>query len=325
MKKLMLLFIITSYVFGFSEIKVEKFNGELWGIETDGKNIYSLVLYPKYQKLQIVYPFRAETKPLSKFKSFYRYYQLINGKIITLFDNSVFIYDTTLKLIKKIKLPKSGGDYHFNYSLNMKNTDKNHFYAVMLNGTHCFLLNDFNLMELKDELIVYGNKLEMIKNHVTINGNQTDVKYKDFYYLIHFLFVLNNEHILVRNSFFDNAGKLLATLPFTFGIRHALSFENQYVIPSTENIIIINKEGGIIKILEEETPGILGILGQDQIVLRINNHYIGILSLKTLTVRKKDLGEEIAGIVLLDGKLCYIPNNNWKILKIIPLKDIFAE
>jgi hypothetical protein len=323
MKKLMFFFLVILNFSVFSEIK--EFNGNLWGILTDGEKIFSLVYYKKYQKLQIIYPIEKETAPLIKFKSFYRYYQLLNDKIITLFDNNVLFYDTNLKLIKRLKLPKNESEYHFNYSLKLINPGKKSIIIIGEKSQRCFLLNNLELKELKNELVFDGNKIEFKNNIILINGYTTALKYKRFSSLVHFLFVLNNEFILVRNSLFDNSGRLLVELPFTFGVDDAILLENLHILFNPENIVIINKKGEMIKVIKEESTEILGNLNQDQVVLTINEQYLGLLSLKTLDLKKKDLGEEISSAVLLDNKLFYVPRNNYKVLKIRPIKDIFVE
>ena len=323
MKKLMVLFLCILNLYVFSEVK--GFKGDLWGLLTNGEKIFSLVYYDEYQKLQIIYPHEKETAPLIKFKSFYRYYQLLNDKIVTLFDNNVFIYDTNLKLIKKLKLPKDENEYHFNYSLNLINPGKKSIIIVGEKSQRCFLLNNLELKELNNEISFDGNKIEMKNNIILINGYTTDLKYKKFSSLVHFLFVLDDEFILVRNSLFDNSGRRLVELPFTFEVGNAILLENLYILFNPENIVIINKKGEIIKVIKEGDSGILGNFNQDQVVLKINRQYLGLLSLKTLDLKKKDLGEEISSAVLLDGKLFYVPKNNYKTLKIIPIKDIFVE
>ena len=323
MKKLMFLFLVIFNFSVFSEIR--EFNGDLWGLLTDGEKIFSLVYYEKYQKLQIVYPIEKGTAPLSKFKSFYRYYELINNKIVTLFDNNVFIYDTNLKLIKKLKLPKNENEYHFNYSLNSINPGKKSIIIIGEKSQRCFLLNNLELKELKNEFVFDEKKIEFKNNIILINGYTTTLKYRRFSSMVHFLFVLDNEFILVRNSLFDNSGKLIVELPFTLGVDDAIILENLYILFNPENIVIISKKGEVIKVIKEGNPGILGNLNQDQVVLTINDQYLGLLSLKTLDLQKKDLGEEISSAVLLDDKLFYVPKNNYKILKTTPLKDIFVE
>ncbi len=316
--------IILCFTCCFSETK--KFPGDIFGLETDGKSIFTLMMYNKSDKLQIIYPMEKETPPLPPYKSFKRYYQIINDKIVVLSDNDVFIFNNDLILLKKIKLPDMAPDkYHFNYSLSMKNKDKACFFVVIESNDGCFLLQDFDLIELKNELVFDGNKIEFKNNLILINGYTTVLKYKKFSSLVHFLFVLDNEFILVRNSLFDNSGRLLAELPFTFEVGDAISLENLYILFNPENIVIINKKGEMIKVIKEEITGILGNLNQDQVLLKINRQYLGLLSLKTLDLKKKDLGEEISSAVLLDDKLFYVPKNNYKILKIRPIKDIFVE
>ena len=308
----------------FSETK--KFPGEIFGLETDGKSIFTLMMYNKSDKLQIIYPTIKETPPLPPYKSFKRYYQMINDKIVVLSDNDVFIFDNDLKLLKKIKLPDMPPDkYNFNYSLSMKNKDKSCFMIVIESNDKCFLLKDFDLIELENELAFDGNKIEMKNNIIIINGYTTDLKYKKFSSLVHFLFVLDNEFILVRNSIFDNSGRRLADLPFTFEVGNAILLEHFYILFNPENIVILNKKGEMIKVIKEGDPGILGYLDQDQVVLKINRQYLGIFSLKTFDLKKKDLGEEISSAVLLDDKLFYVPKNNYKTLKIKPIKEIFVE
>jgi hypothetical protein len=308
----------------FSETK--KFPGEIFGLETDGKSIFTLMMYNKIDKLQIIYPTIKETPPLPPYKSFKRYYQMLNDKIVVLSDNDVFIFNNDLKSLKKIKLPDMPPDkYHFNYSLSMKNEDKSCFFIVIESNDKCFLLKDFDLIELKNEINFDGNKIEMKNNMILINGYTTDLKYKKFSSLVHFLFVLDNEFILVRNSLFDNSGRRLAELPFTFEVGNAILLENFYILFNPENIVILNKKGEMIKVIKEGSTGILGNLNQYQVVLKINRQYLGLLSLKTLDLKKKDLGEEISSAVLLDNKLFYVPRNNYKTLKIRPIKDIFVE
>lgn len=327
MKKIIFYVLICVCINCLADIKT--FSGEPMGLITDGKYIFSLVGYIKYEKLQIVYPICKETCPLPRHKSFYRYYTILNNYIVTLFDNKIVIYDKDLKVKKKMKLPEVDSEYHFNYSLNII---KDKILIVNAGNKRCFQLNNLELKEVKNQLEFLGNKIEFKKNLLLINSNKIDIaclpkaaKINKFSFMIHFLFVLNKELFLIRNCLCDNSGRLLATLPFTFGVDDAVILENGYLLINPQNIVIINKKGEIIKVIDVSDPYILGNLNQDQILLKLDNQYLGLLSIKTFELKKKDLGEKISSAVFLDDRLFYVPKDNDKTLKIIPIKDIFTE
>jgi hypothetical protein len=305
----------------------KSFQGEIIGIKSDGKSIFALMNYSNYEKLQIIHPIMKATSPLPKYKSFYRYFEIVNNKIIVLFDNNIFIYDSNLNLIKRLKLPDEGTEYHFNYSLNQQKQS----IIIMGGNGKCYLLKNLELKELRNEIVANGNKIELKNNIVLINKNKTEIglkidnsreiKYKNISSLIHFLFILDGTHLLFRNSLVDNNGKVLAALPFTFEISQAILYKNNYVLFSTENILIINKDGNIVRLIKESESGMLGYVNQDQVVLEITQQYLGFLSLKTFELKKIDLGEKISSAVLLNDTLFYIPEINRRTLKAISIKE----
>lgn len=309
------------------------FQGEIYGLITDDKSIFTIILNNGCETLQRIYPNHQETSPLPRYKSFHRYYQIIKNKIIFLSDNDIFIYNTDLMLIKKLKLPEQDPDnYSFNFSLTMLNKYSENFVILIESRDRLFILKDNELTESLNELEFLGNKLDFKNNTLAINGNPISMKFiparmksNKFSFAMHFLFVLNKELFLIRNCLYENSGRLLATLPFTFGVDDAVIIEDEYILINPENIVIINKKGGIIKVIDEGDPYILGNLNKDQILLQLDKHYLGLLSLKTFDLKKIDLGEKISSAVLLDNKLFYVQKDNYKILKIIPIKDIFKE
>jgi|WetSurMetagenome_2_1015567.scaffolds.fasta_scaffold31283_4 hypothetical protein len=300
---------------------VKSIQWDIFGIETDGKSIFSVVYNNKSEKLQRLFPTKKETSFLPPYKSHLRSYEIVNDKIILLFDNIILIYDTNLNLIKKLFLPDDQTEYHFNYSLNRVKESL----IIMGGDNQCFLLKNLNLLKLQNEIVVDGNRIELKNNLVLINDNPTEVKYNKFSSLITFLFVLNDKHILLRNSLYDTSGKLLATLPFTFEINQAVETDKYYILFSTENIVIINKQGDIIKLIKESESGILGNFDENQIVLEMTQQYLGLLSLQTLELIKIDLGEKLSSTVLLNESLFYVPENNRKRLIKISIKEIFKD
>jgi hypothetical protein len=304
MKKYIIL--ISIFVFIYCIANKPENSNKLSHFVSDTHSIYAIAHYKNGSKIKKLYPEKIESLRLPPSKSLKRYLEFSQGELILLSDNSIFIFTKDLNLIRTLTLPESKSDYSIE---KISKSDK--AFVISDNYKNMFLYRDSKLVQLKNEIIIENFKIELIDHVFFINGNQTQIKLNSFSELIHDFFVLNENLIMVGNTLFNKSGKKILTLPISFYVYDALSFNKNFLLMATGKIIILGENCKILNELEANGPKILGKYKKNRIIIKLDNHRIATLNTETKEIESYQLSNnKIDSIAFVENNLFYVLSND---------------